>query len=273
MSFFSWTIFLFLLGIIDSLAAVLGSIEPNDVLSKLSPNVASGNGMFDDASYSPFLTPGAKPPPNDVFSSSPPFAADVTTSPHDVLVSDSADGTPDGAIVSNPGNNPLPNSASAECNSNTPPNAKRRVRRDDDDFCTIQSSSDTKEKTAEVDSTHNSPEQNGRHPGEQQDNRVNLGLSLDEFKPRPIFKIPQQNFEMCPTPTYGDLNIPMCDSGNRRRDVKLEEKTLATVTLSTVKYYKLDRAHPCTSIFPKMALSPILSRGSPFVSGGGGRRK
>lgn len=247
MPFSSWTVFLFSLGIVDSLAAVLGSIELNDVLPKLSPSVASGSAVFDAASDSPFLTPGAKPPPNDVFNSSPPFAADMTTSPHDVLVSDSADGTPGGAIVSNSGNNPIPNSATAECNSNMPPSAQRRVRRDDDDdWCIDQSGSVTKIRKAEVDGAHNSAEQNGGHPGKQQDNPVNPGLSLEEFEPKPSFKIPQQNFELCPKATYGDLNIPMCDSGNRRKDVRLEEETL-----TTVKYYKLYHAHPCTSIFQK----------------------
>lgn len=254
MSFHSSTIILFLLQTVTSLVAVdlQDYNEHDDVLPKILPNDASSNSMFDAPNYSPSLAPDAKLLPNNAFKSPLPLAAGLTTSSQDMLgkdvrTSDTADETIDGAIVSNPGNHPVPDSTSAECDSNTPPNARRRMRRNDDGSCTIQQNRDTGRINPEADRTHYSAGQNsGQGPGKQQDDRDNLDLVLPTFDPSPDYKWPVENLEVCPHQYYGFSNIPMCDSG------------YAPYTRSYLvglrRYFDLWQAHPCTFTFKQCAL-------------------
>lgn len=254
MPFYSSTIILFLLQTVTSLVAVdLQDYNEHDgVLPELVPNDASGNSMFDAPNYSPSLAPDAKLLPNHAFKSSLPLAAGLTTSSqdtsgNDVRTSGSADETLDGAMVSNPGNHPVPDSMSAECDSNTPPNARMRMRRDDDDSCTIQQSRDTRRINPETDRTQNGAGQNsGQGPGEEQDNRVNLELYLPIFDPSPDYKWPVENLEVCPHQYFGFSNIPMCDSGY--------DAYTRSYTIGLRRYFDLRHAHPCTFTFKQRAL-------------------
>lgn len=117
------------------------SLLSHNILSKLSSNDPLSNSMFDAANHRFFPAPDPKPPSCGFSSPSQP-AADLTTSPHDmlrndILASDSADETRNRVIVSDTGDKLIPDSASAECNFNTLPNARSRVRRDDNDSCII----------------------------------------------------------------------------------------------------------------------------------------
>lgn len=243
--------------IVTSLAVDdLGSTVPTNLLPNSSPDDASGNFMsdfdamtyFSDTNDSPLLAPNAESPPKDVLNSAPPLAADVKPSPDDVLqidllASGAVEQTTDGSL----GNKQIPGDASAECNTDTL-DARSRVRRGCITYPNTQASSDTEKKDAQVDDTQNSKEQNGigqdsgeEDKGEQQDNHNDAWVSPELFVPSLDFRIPEVNEVMCNPIFYGDSNIPMCDSGNRRRDV-LE------YYIGVIKYGLLFQAIPCTFI-------------------------
>lgn len=172
----------------------------------------------------------------------------MTTSPHttlrnDVLASDTIDGAADGAGVSSPGNQDKTGGTNAECITDTL-NARKRVRRGCITDPNTQPTSDTKKSDPQIDGTQNSAGQNdkqdngGQDNGGQQDNGKNLGLSLNLFIPSLDYRVPKKHFIICNPIFYGDSNIPMCDSGNRRRDV-------IEYDIGVIKYGLLFRPHPC----------------------------
>lgn len=253
-------ILLFILGIVASLASVdPESMVLDNFLPNSSPSDESGNSIsesnamtpFKDANKSPFLAPIAA-------SDGPPLlAAGVTTSLNDILGSDvlasgTAQGAADGAGALNFDDIHIPDDASAECITDTH-NARMRVRRGCIPEPNAQPNSDTKKNDGPIDGTKSSVGQTG---GEQvnnkqkdiEDNGVNVGLSLDLFIPSLDYRIPKKDFIVCDPRLYRDSNIPMCDTGNRRRDV-------VEYYIGVVKYGLLFRPHPCKFIF-KNALSP-----------------
>ena len=161
----------------------------------------------------------------------------------DLLASGAVEQTTDGSL----GNNQIPGDASAECNTDTL-DARRRVRRGCITYPNTQASSNTEKKDAQVDDTQNSNEQNGigQHSGEinkgkQQDNHNDPWVAPELYVPSLDFRIPKADEVMCNPIFYSDSNIPMCDSGNRRRDV-LE------YYIGVIKYGLLFQAIPCTFI-------------------------
>lgn len=253
-------ILLSILGIVASLAAVdPDSMILDDFLPNSSPSDESGNSMsesdamtsFKDADDSLFLAPDA------AFDGPPLLAAGATTSSNDifgndVLASGTADGAADGAGALTFDDNHIPDDASAECITDTQ-NARMRVRRGCITEPNIQPNSDTKKNDAPVDGTQGSTGQTGRGQANNKqkdigDNGVNVGLSLDLFIPSLDYRIPKKDFIVCDPRLYRDSNIPMCDTGNRRRDV-------VEYYIGVVKYGLLFRPHPCTFNI-KNALSP-----------------
>lgn len=247
---------LLLLAIVPSFEAVdRGSTVSDSFLSRPSPNDASDTSVpdsdamtsYNDISDSPLIAPGVKPSPNVALNSPSLLAVGVTKSPQDVsrtnlLTSDTVDGMADGMEVSNPDKNQIHDGTSAECITDTV-TARKRVRRG----CIPKSKarpSSHKKNDAQIDGTHNSAVQNGegQNNGEQQDNHDNPGLSLDLFIPGLDYRIPEEDFIVCNPIAYGDSNIPMCDTGNRIRDV-------VAYNIGPIKYGLLFNAIPCKFIF------------------------
>lgn len=224
MSFLSSTVVLIIFGIVASLAAIdLGSSELDDLLSDSSFNI------------------------NDAFNSPLPLTGAGVTTSNDALAFDTADGTVDGTGVLNPDNNQIPDSASAECDTDTQ-NARRRVRRD---WCVVspdkkkavpnpQSGGDTNRNGVQTDRSHNSVRPNGmRNHG----NNPGTTLEPPTFTPARTWKIPGENAFMCDDLRYEDSNTPVCDAGIQKGD---------TVRI----YYRFGRmvaellyAQPCMFIF------------------------
>lgn len=217
MSFTSLAAVLFLLNTVATLAAV----DPNSLVLKhqaLNPslNDRSDDSMssFTDANNGPLLAFDAKSPPDDGINRPSPLTVDVTTFPDDK-------GTVDEAGVTNPGNNDIFESASAECL--VTPNARRRVRRGCITFPNSQQS------PAEVERARG-PKPNSdalpvpNQPAKPQQPQAPRPWNPDQDLPvtgpltlNPDFKIPTQVYWLCDRATYDDLNIPMCDSGRGKR--------------------------------------------------------
>lgn len=274
----SSTLILFLSRIVFSLAAVdldSGSnpLVLDDASGNSGPDSRSMTSFFNHADINPLLALDTKLSPTDGLNS---FTAGATTSPHNVLGNDVrassvALGTASGSEVANLDNNQTPNGASARCITDTQ-NARRRARRGCITIPNTQTSSTGKEKDTQVGGTRTSDQQdeydselgNGRHDeGEQRTKPTDDELSLPRFKPGLDHRKPTKNYFLCSWFDFFDSNIPMCDSGNRRRDV-------VDQILGAVEYRILFNAHLCKLILKSLL---YLHRAEEtFFPGGGGRQ-
>ncbi|MCJ1466146.1 hypothetical protein MMC07_004765 [Pseudocyphellaria aurata] len=278
MRFPSSFIVLFLLGIVASFAAVdLGSTVPDELLSSLSPNDALDTSITDTDSMASYndvnnnllTAPDVKPSPNDALNSLSLLAVGVMKSSHNLsrislLTSGTADGMADGLEVSNTENTQKLDVTSAECITDTL-TARKRARRGCISEPKVQPGSH-KKNDAQIDGTHNSAVQNGgwQNNGDQQDDSKSPGFSLDLFIPSLDYRIPEKNIIVCNPIAYDDSNIPMCDTGNRIRDV-------IAYNIGPIKYGLLFSATPCKLIYIQINIHK--KRTALPVSEGRGRLK
>ena len=239
--------------------ASIATVDPNSIaLNDLAPN-PSLNDAFDDpvtrdANSSPLLAllpPDAKPLPSDAMNKPAVLAADATTFLDDTLAKDvtasvSAAGTADEAGLSDPGNNPPPDSADAECITDTQ-NARRRARRG----CVTIPVPKTQQSTSQVENAWKKPNKKKKKKKTQKGKPyprqppLKFPDNLPNYKPDLWYKTPTPVEWLCDPLDYPDMSIPMCSEGDPDQDDDL----IYWFREGTVEWAILYHAHPTVASF------------------------
>lgn len=263
MAFPTMAVVLILLKAVASIATV----DPNSLaLNDLAPN-PSLNDAFDDpvtkdANSSPLLAlllPDAKPLPSDAIIKPAVLAADATTFPDDTLANDVpasviAAGTADEAGLSDPGNNPAPDSADAECITDTQ-NARKRARRG----CVTIPVPNTQQSTPQVENVRKKPNKKKKKKESQigkplpREPPLKSPDNLPNYKPDLWYKTPKPVGWLCDPLHYPDMSIPMCSEGDPDQDDDL----IYWHRLGTFDWAVLFHAHPWVAGFACMDLEYI----------------